>query len=117
MVLHPHALGVSLGTWSALAGLRIGARRPSRLADAPIAWIGGAATDQDARVVYETLTRRRTTRYGAAVDDVAERLFRRDLADLGGAADIGFFQPLYAAYARTLLIHLDGTLVRIGGPR
>jgi hypothetical protein len=67
--------------------------------------------------VWETVTRRGITRYAAVVADVSERLFRRDLARMGGAADLGFFQPFYRAYARELLDLLDGTHVRIGDTR
>jgi hypothetical protein len=49
------------------------------------------------------------------LEDVAERLFRRDLAQLGGSADVGFFQPFYRAHAGDVLRRLDGTQIRIGG--
>jgi hypothetical protein len=116
MPLHPALLYASFGLWSALAHHRVA--RPGReLSDAPIAWIGGTPTDEDAGAVWETVTRRGITRYAAVVEDVGERLFRRDLARVGGAVDIGFFQPFYRAYARELLARLDGTLVRIGEAR
>jgi hypothetical protein len=83
-------------------------------ADTPVVWIGGGPTDDDARAVWESLTRRGSTSYAAAVDDVGERLFRRDLARVGGSADVGFFQTFYRAYARALLARLDGRVVRIG---
>jgi hypothetical protein len=86
MALHPELLAVSLGMWSTLTGGRVSARPTPVPADAPIVWIGGAATDEDARVVCETL--RGVTRYAAVVDDVGERLFRRDLARLGAALGI-----------------------------
>ena len=90
--------------------------RPSREpADAPIAWIGGTPTEEDACAVWDTITRRGITRYAAVVEDVGERLFRRDLARVGATLDVGFFQPFYHAYARELLGRLDGTLLRIGG--
>jgi hypothetical protein len=115
--LHPELFVVSLGMWSTLTGGRISAR-PTRVpADASIVWIGGAATDEDARLVWETLTQRGVTRYAAVIADVAERLFRRDLARLGGVVDIGFFQPFYGAYARELLGQLDGSSVRIDRAR
>jgi hypothetical protein len=117
MALHPELLAVSLGMWSTLTGGRVSARPTPVLADVPIVWIGGAATDEDARVVCETLTHRGVTRYAAVVEDVGERLFRRDLARLGATLGIGFFQPFYRAYARELLGQLDGTFVRIGRPR
>jgi hypothetical protein len=114
MVLHPQLLFALLGVWWSHAGDRVAARPTPVPADAPIAWIGGAPTDEDAHLVWDTLTRRGVTRYAAVVEDVGERLFRRDLARLGGAADIGFFQLFYRAYARELLRGLDGSFVRIG---
>ena len=88
---------------------------PPVAADVPIAWIGKPPADEEARELWATLTEERVGRYGAAVERVAERLFRRDLATLGAVADIGFFQPFYLAHARSLIAALDGTLVRIGG--
>ena len=114
MSLHRGLLPAWLGTRSMLNGGRVATPVPT---DAPVVWIGGAAPDEDARVVWETLTHRGITRYAAVVDDVGERLFRRDLVRIGGAADIGFFQPFYRVYARELLAQLDGTFVRIGRPR
>lgn len=84
-------------------------------ADAPITWIGGPPDDEDARMVWETLTHERVARHGALVERVAERLFRRDLRSIGAVADIGFFRPFYVAHARALVAALDGTLLRIGG--
>jgi hypothetical protein len=116
MPLHPALLYASFGLWSVLTHNRVG--RPGReLADAPIAWIGGTPTDEDACAVWDAVTRRGITRYAAVVEDVGERLFRRDLARVGGALDIGFFQPFYRAYARELVGRLDGTLLRIGEAR
>jgi len=103
-----------LGVWWPLSGARVAARPTLVSADAPVMWIGGAATDEDVHLVRDTLTPRGITRYAAAVEDVAERLFRRDLARAGWVADIGFFQPSYRVYARELLAQLDGTFVRIG---
>ena len=117
MSLHRGLLPAWLGTRSMLSGGRVAIRLTTVPADAPVVWTGGAAPDEDARVVWETLTHRGITRYAAVVDDVGERLFRRDLARIGGAADIGFFQPFYRVYARELLAQLDGTFVRIGRPR
>lgn len=117
MPMHPELLCASIGIWSTLTGRRAAARRTTGLSDAPVTWIGGAPTDEDARVVWDTLTRRAITRYAAVVEDVGERLFRRDLARMGGAADIGFFQAFYRAYARELLGQLDGLFVRIGRAR
>ena len=84
-------------------------------AGAPITWIGGPPDDEDARMVWQTVTREAVTTYAALVDRVGERLFRRDLDSLGAAADIGFFRPFYLAHARALVAALDGTLLRIGG--
>ena len=96
---------------------RVAIRLTPVSADARVVWIGGTAPDEDARVVWETLTHRGITRYAAVLDDVGERLFRRDLARIGGAADVGFFQPFYRVYAGELLAQLDETCVRIGRPR
>lgn len=114
MLLHPQFVCALLGAWWSRAGDRVTARPILVPADATIVWTGGAAPDEDARLVRDTLTCRGIARYAAVVDDVAERLFRRDLARIGGAADIGFFQPFYRAYARALLAELDGVFVRIG---
>jgi len=80
--------------------------------DAPVAWTGGPPGDDEARVVWESL--RDNPRYGTLVDRVAERLFRQDLAALGGSADVGFFRPLYVVHARRIIAALAGTLLRIG---
>jgi len=61
--------------------------------DAPITWIGSPPDDEDARMVWQTVTREGVATYAALVDRVGERLFRRDLDSLGAVADIGFFQP------------------------
>jgi len=114
MPLHPALLYASFGLWSALVYNRVA--RPSReLADAPIVWIGGTPTDEDVCAVWDTVTRCGITRYAAVVEDVGERVFRRDLARVGATLDVGFCQPFYRAYARELLGRLDGTLLRIGG--
>ena len=84
-------------------------------ADAPITGIGSPPDDEDARMVWETITHEGVTTYAALVDRVGERLFRRDLDSLGAAADIGFFRPFYLAHARALVAALDGTRLRIGG--
>ena len=115
MPLHPDLLCASFGVWSMLSHLDT--RRTHALADAPVAWIGGAPTDEDAHVVWDTITRRRITRYAAVIEDVGERLFRRDRVRVGSLLDIGFLQPFYHAYARELLARLDGSLLRIGGAR
>jgi len=83
--------------------------------DAPVAWIGEQPDDEDARLVWEAVTRRRLTRYRAVVDWVGEQMFRRDRHRLGAVADADFFQPFYRAHARRLLELLDGRLVHIAG--
>jgi len=83
-------------------------------ADARVVWIGGRPEDEDAHVVWDAITRQGLATCGAVIEWVGERLFRRDLERLGGAADIGFFQPFYRAQARQLLGRLVGTAVRIG---
>lgn len=84
--------------------------------DAAVAWIGPAPADEESQVVWQALTGERVSRYGALVERVAERLFRRDLQTIGAAADIGFFRPFYVAHARGLVAALDGRLLRIGSP-
>lgn len=81
--------------------------------DAPVAWIGDPPANEDARLVREALGE--DTSYGALVERVAERLFRRDLADVGASADVGFFRPFYTALARQLVAGLASTGLRIGG--
>lgn len=83
-------------------------------ADAPVTWIGGPPADEEARAVWESLGD--GARYGELIERVAERLFRRDLADLGASADVGFFRPFYTALARQLVAALAGTSLRIGRP-
>jgi hypothetical protein len=115
MRVHAELVSVSLGIFSALAGGRWGTPPPSAVAkDEPVRWIGGAPTDDDARAVWETLARGGVTRYADVVEDVSERLFRRDLGRVGGAGDIGFLQPFYRRYAREVLARLEGRLLRIG---
>jgi hypothetical protein len=115
MRVHAELVSVSLGIVSALAGgRRHVARRREIDADESVMWIGDAPNEDDARAVWQTLTRRGITRYAEVVEDVAERLFRRDLQRLGGAGDIGFLQPFYRRYAREVLAHLEGRLLRIG---
>jgi hypothetical protein len=109
MRVRAELLSVSLGILSGLAG-----GRPETAADEPVVWVGGAPPDDDARAVWETLTRRGFSRYAEVVEDVSERLFRRDLGRVGGAGDIGFLQPFYRRYAREVLARLDGRLLRIG---
>lgn len=115
MRVHAQLVSASLGIFSALAGGRRDAAPPPAVAaDEPVLWIGGAPTDDDARVVWETLTRRGVARYADVVQEVSERLFRRDLGRVGGAGDIGFLQPFYRRYAREVLARLEGRLLRIG---
>jgi hypothetical protein len=115
-VHHPGAVTLSAGLFSALAGCR---REPARTAavdaDRPVAWIAGPPTDEDARLAWEICQSRAVTSYGALVDQLTERLFRRDLARVGGAADIGLLGSLYRAYAREVIRGLEGASVRIGG--
>ena len=85
-------------------------------ADAPVTWIGQPPAEEEAHVVWEALDGEGATAYGALVERVGERLFRRDLESLGAAADIGFFRPFYLAHARGLISALAGTCLRIGTP-
>ncbi len=94
--------------------VRIGSTPAAVPADAPVAWVGGPPVDEDARVVWEAVTRERQTRYGPLVEWVGEQLFRRDRRRLGCAADIGFFRSFYVAHARELVRRLDGTALRVG---
>ena len=82
--------------------------------DAAVTWIGGTPADEEARVVWQAVTGEHVSRYAALVERVGERLFRRDLEEIGAAADIGFFRPFYRVHARRLIAALDGTLLRIG---
>jgi hypothetical protein len=82
-------------------------------ADTPLVWIGGPPADDDARLVWVAVTARARASYAAVIDETAEHLFHRDLARLGGSADLGFFQPFYRAYAREVVLRLEGTHLRI----
>jgi hypothetical protein len=82
--------------------------------DAAVAWIGSAPADEESQVVWQAVVGEHVSRYGALVERVGERLFRRDLETIGAVADIGFFRPFYLAHARRLVAALDGTLLRIG---
>ena len=114
-VHHSGLVSLSVGALSALAaGRRPGRRTPAVAADTPVAWVGGPAIDDDAHVVWTAFAGRRFVSHGALVADVGDRLFRRDLRRIGGAADVGFFQSFYRAYARELVRRLDGRLLRIG---
>jgi hypothetical protein len=80
-----------------------------------VVWLGGArGIDEESELVRAAIVDRRITRYGPLVVEVAERLFARDNACVGGIADIGFFRPWYFGPARRLLARLDGTLIQIG---
>lgn len=83
-------------------------------ADAPVSWTGDPPAEEEARVVWDSLTE--GVRYAALVERVAERLFRRDLDTFGVSADVGFFQSFYVAHARHIVTGLAGTRLRIGGP-
>jgi hypothetical protein len=110
-VHQPGLVSVPLGVLLALAG---GRRQPGDIGtDARVVWVGGAPGDDDARTVWEALAGGRLAGYDAVVEDVAERLFRRDLARSGAVADLAFFQSFYRVYARQILQRLDGTDVRI----
>jgi hypothetical protein len=113
MYVHqPGLVSLSIGVLSTLA-----AGRPNRgaiAADTRVAWTDGPPADDDARVLWEVLTARGLTTYDAVIEAVGERLFRRDLERIGGAADVGFFRPFYRAYAREILRRLEGSQVRIG---
>jgi len=110
---HPGLVSLSLGALS-LAG-RSSARDHVHPvgADARVVWIGGRATDEDDRAVREALAEATPRPYRAVVDDVADRLFRRDLARLRAVADLGFFHAFYQAQARHVLERLDGVLIRV----
>ena len=113
-VHQPGFVSLSIGVFSALSGGRPPAARTVVVAaDTRVEWIGAAPSDADIHVVWEALADHRVARYGALIADVGERLFRRDLRRIGGAADVGFFRPLYQAYARELIGQLDGSQVRI----
>ncbi len=82
-------------------------------AGAPVTWTGAAPADEEARVVWDALGGR-TVGHAALIDQVGERLFRRDLDMLGAAADVGFFRPFYLAHARRIVAALAGTCLRVG---
>jgi hypothetical protein len=80
-----------------------------------VAWIGAPrGPDEESEIVRAAIVERGINRYGALVADVAERLFARDNACVGGVADVGFFRGWYVGPARRLLDRLDGTLIRVG---
>ena len=85
------------------------------LPDTPVAWTGDRPEDEDARLVWEAVTRRRLTTYRSVVEWVGDQMFRRDLQRLGAVGDVAFFRSFYLAHARQLLGHLDGTVLQIRG--
>ena len=103
----PALVSLSAGFLTALAGSRASTARPRAIApDAVLVWIGGTPPDDDARLLHDVITGRQSARHGEVIGEAAERLFRRDVARLGGTADIGFFQPFYRAYAQELVRRL-----------
>jgi hypothetical protein len=119
MDAHGSALvSLSTGFLAALAGAGGPAARSRPIApDAVLAWIGGSPPDDDARLLHDVVSARPRARHDEVVAEAAGRLFRRDLARLGGAADIGFLQPFYRAYAQELVRRLVGDHLRIEEPR
>jgi hypothetical protein len=110
----PALVSLSAGFLTALAGARAATARPRTIApEAVLVWTGGPPPDDDARLLHDLVTSRPRARHGEVIDEAAERLFRRDVARLGGAADIGFFQPFYRAYAQELVRRLTGDHLRI----
>jgi hypothetical protein len=81
----------------------------------PVVWLGGArGVDEESEIVRTAIVERRIASYGALVAEIAERLFARDNARVGGIADVGFFREWYVVPARRVLERLDGRLIRIG---
>lgn len=113
---HPGLVSISVGVFSTAVVRWPSVRPPAIPADTPVVWIGGPPADDEARAAWEALAGREPRSYRAVIEEVGERLFRRDLEQLGGLADVGFFQPFYRAYARDVLQRLDGLQIRIGGP-
>jgi len=111
----PGLVSVSVGVFSAAAGRRLPVRPAAIAANTPVVWIGQSPAGDESQVVLESLAGGQPRAYGAVIEEVGERLFRRDLARLGAPADIGFFRPFYRAHARDLLQRLDGVQIRIGG--
>ena len=117
-VHHPGLISLSTGLLAALASDRARSTTTRPIAaDALVIWIGDAPADEDERAVWLAVTTRAPARYADVVARAAERLFRRDLARLGMTADVGFFQPLYRAYAGELVGRLDGTHLRLEDDR
>jgi len=117
-VPHPGLITLSAGMFAALASERSRSTAGRRIsADTPLLWIGSPPADEDDRVVWTVVTAHAPARYADVVAQSADRLFRRDLARLGMTADIGFFQPLYQAYARDVVRRLVGTSLSLHDPR
>jgi hypothetical protein len=112
-VHHPGLVSMSAGALAMAGRRRPRARPPAIAADAAVVWLGGAATDEDSQAVRDALAGSGPRPYRAVVREVGERVFRRDLARLGGLADVGFLQSFYQAHARSVLRRLDGSQVRI----
>ena len=85
--------------------------------DDRLEWIGGDEVQGEAaEMVYEAVVRRGLHRAARAADYVADLLVRRDLAQYGPSADVGFFRRWYVAEAYRVLGRLEGTLVRTRRP-
>jgi hypothetical protein len=109
-VHHPGLISISAGFLAALAGDRSGSTSTRSITpDTLVSWTGDPPADEDARLVWVAVTARAPARYADVIEETAERLFRRDLARLGMTADIGFFLPLYRAYAREVARRLEDT--------
>ncbi len=79
-----------------------------------VRWIAPGAPDtEEARAVYDAITRRGLTTYGDVATAVAEDLFGRDVARVGYLADIGMFRGWYVRGACRLLERLDGVAIAI----
>jgi hypothetical protein len=111
----PGLVSISVGVFSAAAGRPLPIGPSAIAAETPVVWVGQSPADDESQVVLESLAGGKPRAYVAVIEEVSERLFRRDLARLGAPADIGFFRPFYRAHARDLLQRLDGLQIRIGG--
>jgi hypothetical protein len=79
-----------------------------------VRWIAGRTPDsEEARAVFDAITRKGLTTYGEVAAAVAEELFGRDLARVGSLSDIGIFRAWYVRGACRLLDRLDGTAIAI----
>ena len=77
-----------------------------------VTWIGQPPSDEDGQLAWEICQSHSVMSHEALVEELAERLFRRDLARMGEAADIGLLASLYRGYAREVIHRLEGTHVR-----